>query len=233
VRELVESERSSQRPADEAGEAGELPASAPAARATSFEVSPTPDPGTRLSSEQPWDESTRPVGPEPDPMRRYTPDQLAAGRHLIDVHDGLRGELERLRELVEQVGQGNADPTAVRSFFNRMTIRQNNWTLGVFCTTYCRAVTGHHTLEDRSVFPHLRQRDARLQAVLDRLGEEHGAIVEILDRIDAALIALVTAEPDAIGRVRAAIDLLTDAMVSHLSYEERELVEPLARLGFY
>ncbi len=33
--------------------------------------------------------------------------------------------------------------------------------------------------------------------------------------------------------VRASVDLLTDAMVSHLSYEERELVEPLARFGFY
>jgi hypothetical protein len=34
-----------------------------------------------------------------------------------------------------------------------MTIRQNNWTLGTFCETYCRTVTNHHTLEDRSVFP--------------------------------------------------------------------------------
>lgn len=29
------------------------------------------------------------------------------------------------------------------------------------------------------------------------------------------------------------MDFLTDALLSHLSYEERELVEPLARLGFY
>jgi hypothetical protein len=34
-------------------------------------------------------------------------------------------------------------------------------------------------------------------------------------------------------KVREAIDLVTDAMGSHFSYEERELVEPLARLGFY
>ena len=30
-----------------------------------------------------------------------------------------------------------------------------------------------------------------------------------------------------------AIDLLTDALLSHLSYEEREIVEPLARHGFF
>ncbi|MGC4855941.1 hypothetical protein ACLQ24_21750 [Micromonospora sp. DT4] len=33
------------------------------------------------------------------------------------------------------------------------------------------------------------------------------------------------------AELRAAVNLLTDALLSHLSYEERELVEPLARLG--
>jgi hypothetical protein len=31
--------------------------------------------------------------------------------------------------------------------------------------------------------------------------------------------------------LQAAVDLLSDTLLSHLSYEERELVEPLARLG--
>ena len=34
---------------------------------------------------------------------------------------------------------------------------------------------------------------------------------------------------DGVAHVRAAVDLLSDALLSHLSYEERELVEPLAR----
>jgi len=34
-----------------------------------------------------------------------------------------------------------------------------------------------------------------------------------------------------IDGLRAAVDLLDDTLLSHLSYEERELVEPLARLG--
>jgi hypothetical protein len=29
------------------------------------------------------------------------------------------------------------------------------------------------------------------------------------------------------------MDVLTDALLSHFSYEERELVEPLARFRFY
>ena len=91
---------------------------------------PTPDDGTRHSDERPWDESTRPTGPQPDPERRYTPDQQAAGRHLIDVHDGLRAELDRLRDIIVQVAQGETDARAARSYITRMTIRQNNWTLG-------------------------------------------------------------------------------------------------------
>ena len=195
-------------------------------------VTPTPDDGVRLSDERVWDEGTRPTGPAPDPGRRYTAAEQEAGRHLVDVHDGLRAEVARVRDLVDQLARGTADPTAVRSLLNRMTIRQNNWTLGVYCQSYCRIVTGHHTLEDRSVFPHLRRSDPRLADVIRRLEEEHEVIAGLLDRVDAALAALAAGEPDAMARVRAAIDVLTDAMSSHLSYEERELVEPLARLGF-
>jgi hypothetical protein len=198
-----------------------------------FPVSPTPDSSSRLSDERPWDESTRPGGPAPDPERQYSPEDLATAQHLIDVHDGLRAELQRLREVIDEVEAGGSDPAALRSFFNRMTIRQNNWTLGAFCQSYCRAVTGHHSLEDRSVFPHLGRADSRLGAVLTRLGEEHETIAEILERIDAALVALVAGEADAMALVRASVDLITDAMASHFSYEERELVEPLARLGFH
>ena len=57
-------------------------------------------------------------------------------------------------------------------------------------------------------------------------------IADVLDQVDRALVALVT-EPDGIAALRTAVNLFTDTMQSHLSYEERELVEPLARLGFY
>lgn len=200
---------------------------------TPFAAVPTPDDGTRLSEESPWDEDERPTGPKADPDSRYTPQQQEAGKHLIDVHDGLRQELEQLRGLVAQVEQGKVEADEVRSHINRMTIRQNNWTLGVYCESYCRIVTGHHTLEDRSVFPHLRNSAPEITPVLDRLGDEHEVIHELLERVDAALVDLVAGEPGGMAKVRAAVDLLTDALRSHFSYEERELIEPLARVGFY
>ncbi|MBN8869124.1 MAG: LLM class flavin-dependent oxidoreductase [Solirubrobacterales bacterium] len=199
---------------------------------TPFASVATPD-GPRLSSEQVWDDETRPSGPARDPDRLYSPDEQAAGKHLIDVHDALRQELEQLRGLVAQVEQGKVEADEVRSYINRMTIRQNNWTLGVYCESYCRVVTGHHTLEDRSVFPHLRRSVPELTPVLDRLGDEHEVITELLDRLDEALVALVAGESGGMGEVRQAVDLLTDALRSHFSYEERELIEPLARVGFY
>jgi hypothetical protein len=52
----------------------------------------------------------------------------------------------------------------------------------------------------------------------------------VLERVDRALVAFVGPAADADGLQRA-VDELTDTLLSHLSYEERELVEPLARLG--
>ena len=229
VREQVETERGAadRDPAEPAPPAIAGPVTAP------LEATATPDDGVRLSAERPWDDAERPSATTLDPDRRYSDDEQAAGRHLIDVHDGLRAELTRLRDLVEQLSRGTTDAGAVRSFLNRMTIRQNNWTLGTFCATYCRVVAHHHTLEDRSVFPHLERSDPKLAPVIDRLEQEHEIIAELLERVDRALVALVSAEGDGIADVRGTIDLLTDALRSHFSYEERELIEPLARHGFY
>jgi hypothetical protein len=200
------------------------------AQGTPLAAVPTPDDGVRLTDARVWDESTRPTGPRPDPERRYTPREQADGRHLIDVHDHLRGELAQLRDLVDQVAAGTLDAGAARSHINTMTMRQNNWTLGAYCESYCRLVTMHHSGEDAIVFPRLRRAEPELAPVLDRLAEEHQAIHKIIERIDRALVAFVT-DPGGLDHLRTTVDLLTDSLLSHLSYEEHELVEPLARHG--
>jgi hemerythrin-like domain-containing protein len=67
--------------------------------------------------------------------------------------------------------------------------------------------------------------------VIDRITEEHEAIAGVLERVDAALVAMVGDAERGPQEFRAAVDLLTDTLLSHLSYEERELVEPIARLS--
>jgi alkanesulfonate monooxygenase SsuD/methylene tetrahydromethanopterin reductase-like flavin-dependent oxidoreductase (luciferase family) len=199
-------------------------------------VLPTHDDGTRLTGILPWDEASRPTYPvRPDPAEQagYGPAQLAVPRHLKEVHDHLRAELTQVRDVVEQVVQGHLAVGSARSAVNAMTMRQNNWTLGAYCESYCRVVTGHHGLEDTGIFPHLRSSDPDAVPVIDRLEEEHEVIHDVLDDVDRSLVALVSDEPGALERLQHVVDLLTDTLLSHLAYEERELLHPLARYGFY
>jgi hemerythrin-like domain-containing protein len=121
---------------------------------------------------------------------------------------------------------------------NTMTLRQNNWTFGAYCEAYCRFVTGHHTLEDSSLFPHLRRTQPGLGPVLDRLEREHHVIHEVLEEFDRALVRLVTDDgigrsgSDALEEVQRVVDRLSETLLDHLSYEEEQLVEPLDRHGF-
>ena len=161
----------------------------------------------------------------------YSAQQQAAPQHLIDVHNYLRSELGRLRDIVEQVRDGRTSVGSARSAINRMTLRQNNWTLGAYCEQYCRVVTGHHSLEDASMFPHLRRVEGAAP-VVDRLQEEHEVIAELLDHLDRALVALVGDEEAGTEQLQEVLDLVADALLSHLSYEERELLHPLAQSGF-
>ncbi|MFS8096196.1 LLM class flavin-dependent oxidoreductase [Lentzea alba] len=215
VRSLVHNERNGQAPQ----------------KADRLGVTPTPDNGIRLSDERLWDESQRPKGPAPEADAVYTASGRALGQQLIDVHNHLRQELNQVRALVKQVADGTLGVGAARSEINTMTMRQNNWTMGAYCESYCRLITVHHTLEDRSLYPQLRRGDERLGPVLDRLSEEHRVIHDVLERVDAALVGVVS-DPKRIIDLQDAVDVLTDTLLSHLSYEERELVEPMARIPY-
>ena len=194
-------------------------------------ITPTPDDGSRLAPPR-WDESARPHRAPADPGGEYTPRGRAAGKHLIDVHDQLRRELGELREVVTQVRDGAMSAGDARSALNEMALRQNDWTLGAFCSRYCRAVAQHHTGEDESIFPYLRKAEPALDPVVDRLTEEHLVIHDAIEEVDRALVHHLE-HPDDFDRLQGAIDVLTDTLLSHLSYEEYELVEPLSRVGFF
>ncbi|MGC4110244.1 MAG: hemerythrin domain-containing protein [Nocardioides sp.] len=179
-----------------------------------------------------WDESTRPSLAEAAETT-YSPQQEVYHRHLVEIHDHLRSELDRLHGLVDEVRRGVLTAGAARSAVHEMSLRQNNWALGAYCQSYCGFVNGHHSLEDASVFPHLRRAEPDAGPVLDRLAAEHVVIHGLLDDVDRVLVALVreqgAAELDAVDE---ALRTLGDRLLSHLAYEERELRGPLARHGF-
>lgn len=206
-----------------------------AAREAEYErlgIRPTADEGRRTDAEVPWDEQARPHREPSGPEVVYTEAGRQTGKHLIDVHDMLRGELEQLREILMQVRDGAMSAGDARGALNAMAMRQNDWTLGAFCARYCFALASHHGLEDDAVFPHLMRTEPTLGPVIERLTDEHLVIHDAIEGVDAALVHHINAPGEFTGLQRA-VDLLTDALLSHLSYEEHELVEPLARLGFY
>src|SRR3954454_1212787 len=180
-----------------------------------------------------WDETTRPTLDE-GADSTYAPGQEAYHQHLVEIHDHLRSELTRLHGLVEEVRRGVLTAVEARSEVHAMSLRQNNWTLGAYCQSYCGFVNGHHTLEDTSVFPHLRSAEPEAGPVFGRLAEEHVVIHHLLDDVDRVLVRLVRdADEESLDTVEQSIDLLADRLLSHLAYEERELRGPLARHGFY
>ena len=157
---------------------------------------------------------------------------MGDGDHLVAIHDHLRGELAQLRALVEEVERGHLEAGEARHAISTMTLRQNDWTLGVYCQTYCRVVTMHHSIEDQAMYPRLRAADPTLGPALDRMVEEHHAVHGRLEALDSALVVLV-ADPDAgVAGVAAALEALEVTLLEHLAYEEGQLVEPLNRLGF-
>jgi len=231
VRELVAAARAGTGPgASRADSPARQPADVPGAG--ELGVEPAPDDGARLSSTRLWDEDARPTRPGVRPDRGDTPAGRAASAQLVRVHDMLRRELAAIRDLITQVQKGAIDAGQARSELSQMTMRQNNWTLGAYCESYCRVVTQHHSIEDAAVFPYLRTAEPGLGPVLDRLSEEHGLIHEVIESVDRALVGHIN-HPDDLTELQDLTDLLTDALLSHLAYEERELVEPLARYGFY
>ena len=231
VRELVAAERCGPRTEEYDDPSARATPPPTVVRPEHLDVTAIPQPTQRFSTAERWDEATRPQGPAPEPGREYTEHGRADGRHLIAIHDHLRQELDQIRDLVDQVAQGQLGVGAARGLLNTMTMRQNNWTLGTYCESYCRLVATHHTIEDMSMFPRLRSADPRLTPVVDQLEEEHHVIAEVLEGVDAALVATVSDPEKGLAQVQDAVDLLTDTLLSHLSYEERELVEPLARVG--
>ncbi len=211
----------------------DLTAIEPDSEYTRLGITPTPDDGTRVSSETA--RGTNPPVRVGQSRRQRSPTPAAVacvGQHLIDVHDMLRRELAELRDLLGQVREGALTAGDARSALNDMTLRQNDWTLGAFCARYCGAITGHHGLEDDAIFPHLARSEPSLSPVIDRLVAEHLTIHDAVMAVDRALVDHIN-HPTDYRAIQSAIDLLTDALLSHLSYEEREIVEPLARLGFY
>jgi hemerythrin-like domain-containing protein len=172
-------------------------------------------------------------GPAPEQVEVAAPGAGSGGDgdHLVAIHDHLRQELAQVRDLVEQVARGHLDVGSARSMINTMTMRQNSWTLGTYCESYCRVVTTHHTIEDVNMFPRLVRADPALAPVVERLEREHHDVAAVLEDVDRALVAMVQDPGVGVAGVHRAVGTLSDVLLAHLAYEESQLVGPLNTLS--
>ncbi len=162
------------------------------------------------------DESLRPAPPAYDEATAY---ERMAGEHLRAVHDMYRRGLETVSQVVDQVVDGRAGPEELRAAIHGLGLHEAYQLLGSYCGQICSAVRAHHGIEDRFLYPALREADGALHAALDRLTHEHEVIHEVLVALDRSVVEVMGA-PDAAPRLAREFRHLRGLLESHFSYEE-------------
>ncbi|MEV0203203.1 nitroreductase/quinone reductase family protein [Nonomuraea sp. NPDC050691] len=124
------------------------------------------------------------------------------GQALKAIHDAFRRELALIRKEAATAGPGLG-----------VQLRVN-------CLSVCGSLHHHHTMEDSGMFPSLAGQRPELAPVIERLGEEHRRIADLMARLQE-VVSAEGAEPAA---VLAEVERLTEELESHLTYEEEQLI---------
>jgi len=148
----------------------------------------------------------------------------AMAEELLWVHSKIRHDLGVIRELAERVRDG-APTEEIRSEIASLQTNSPLWKLRVNCLYYCRIVHTHHRIEDRMLFPALRQTNPVLDPVVDRLESDHVRIGGHLDEVEAGVEGLVTSDgPETRQQLVDALNRLAEHLLAHLKYEEESIV---------
>jgi hypothetical protein len=178
----------------------------------------------------PFRDEDRPHAPA-HPDAPVTPTGRSGQAALRGIHDHLRHEMAQVVRAVQAAVADARRAADARALIRDLTMGVNYRALGSFCGRYCSVVDLHHRIEDASMFVDLGAADPGLRPVLDRLSAEHVRVHDWLVELDAALVEMLTSEAAALPRVQAAAEALSAGLLSHLDYEERELLPALGRLG--
>ncbi len=153
------------------------------------------------------------------------PDDGPLFTELLWVHDRIRADLETVRELVADVGNG-APAEEVRERVEALSTDSVLWKLRVNCISYCRFVHSHHRAEDAMIFPAIREHDEGLNPVVDRLEADHRKVAVLLDEVEDTVKGPLEDGGDARERLKASLEELGTHLLEHLAYEE-EKVRPV------
>lgn len=153
-----------------------------------------------------------------------------AGHELLRIHDHLRAEARLLLEAIDDHVAGRSSIAAARSILHELSARQSYSAVGSLCSGFCTLLTLHHSIEDRNVFPGLAGVEPEIEPVLQRLGEEHEIIAEIIELVREAIDA-AEADRSKATELREIAAYLCDRLSSHLAYEESQVVGALNIYG--
>jgi len=175
-----------------------------------------------------FDPTKRPRGPRFE----ITPEQRRRGGRLALIHQLHLDQLAEVEALIAAIDAGHADEDAVASSVSGLAATQNYRTFGSLCGRECRNLTFHHTGEDQAIFPVLRVGNRALDAVIDRLAEEHLVIHGWIERLLERLVDY-RAHPDAdtYGALRDDFRVLARLVRSHFGYEQTELEDAIGKYG--
>jgi len=163
---------------------------------------------------------------------RYSTAGRALAQELVAVHDHLRGELSRLPG--DDRAGGGGQPRSRHGAVRDREAYDAAETSGPSArTAKATADSSEPTTRSRTsrCSPGCAHSTSGWPLSLTGCTRSTWRSPGVLERVDTALVALVSSPATGMPGLRSAVDLLTDTLLSHLSYEEGELVEPLGRLG--
>ncbi|MCW4458582.1 hemerythrin domain-containing protein [Microbacterium sp. MPKO10] len=134
---------------------------------------------------------------------------IAWSRELRAVHERLRGALRVTRESLDDAGQVGP---AARDLL-------------LYCHGFCVALSGHHSAEDRELFPALAAEHPELRETLRSLAQDHSMIAHLMNGLTDAIER--SASPRELAQH---VEGIAAIMESHFRYEERQLLGVLEGL---
>jgi iron-sulfur cluster repair protein YtfE (RIC family) len=112
---------------------------------------------------------------------------------------------------------------------------QNYRLFGNICGQECRMLQFHHDAEEQHMFPALEANGTEdIRCMVAKLREEHLVVHELLDRLQEAAQALISAPTEgAFSTTTEVFDKLKAVVRSHFGYEETGLKDALGvHVGF-
>lgn len=185
--------------------------------------------GTMIDDIELLDDATRPEAPK---LEGLTPAQRAAGQHLKDIHDHLRGNMKMLRTLIERASRGGVSEAEVAAETDGMAMVANFRRFGNLCGQHCAIVNTHHSIEDYALFPGIAAQGEAFRKVAERLQAEHVVVHELLERLIEALNTLAGSPTrENFEDAKVIYETLERVLLSHLGYEEDSIGDALGYFG--